>query len=423
MSANGQDLAYEIPVNDLPYSSRPSNDVPKAYLNAKSEKMNSNPSSIHSGTVSPSNSNPDPSGVTQAYLKKGKKGKHGQTLPNHEFHCPICNKQLQCQSRVLEHVAAVHEEQRIYDCVFCDQTYKYKSNLRAHIKKKHSNEKPICPVCPNKQFPNFDTMLKHIMFIHQNVSQAPMMIKKYETKEEQQKKLKEIVSKPEIGIRHDSALGVGVKKDGTREPVTVGKIKEAYYKRQKGSAYTNQRRIWKKSKEIIETEQHTIKRKKEILATHASRSENYGSHQSINNPEYSQPTAPEFAPKKRTGFKSVKPLEPESEIQATPEFATPSLPNGLHSQVKLEQAITENFPIANSSSKKVGKKSVKSSSNPSSPISFNAKEFLQKSGAYEPSGKKQVSKKSVYKPGEEPAGISPLAKSSESLEVGFAKKI
>ena len=83
--------------------------------------------------------------------------KFKQTKADIEYICPICHKKLQCQSRVLEHIAAVHEQLRIYDCVFCDQTYKYKSNLRTHIKKKHSDQVE-CPHCNNRRFPNFDML-------------------------------------------------------------------------------------------------------------------------------------------------------------------------------------------------------------------------------------------------------------------------
>jgi len=96
-----------------------------------------------------------------------------------EYRCPQCKKKLQCQARVLEHMAAVHEEQRIYDCFFCDVTYKYKSNLRAHIKKKHTSQMN-CPKCPNRVFVKFDVLVKHLMEAHNDKSQAPLKFWNYD---------------------------------------------------------------------------------------------------------------------------------------------------------------------------------------------------------------------------------------------------
>ena len=95
-----------------------------------------------------------------------------------DYHCPVCNKKLQCAARVLEHVAAVHEEQRIYDCFYCDVTYKYKSNLRAHIKKKHIQE-THCPKCLGKEFGQFSELVKHLMESHNDKSQAPLKFTNY----------------------------------------------------------------------------------------------------------------------------------------------------------------------------------------------------------------------------------------------------
>ena len=79
---------------------------------------------------------------------------------------------------MLEHVAAVHEEQRIYDCFYCDVTYKYKSNLRAHIKKKHTQE-THCPKCLGKEFDQFPDLVKHLMESHNDKSQAPLKFANY----------------------------------------------------------------------------------------------------------------------------------------------------------------------------------------------------------------------------------------------------
>jgi len=98
-----------------------------------------------------------------------------------DYHCPVCNKKLQCAARVLEHVAAVHEEQRIYDCFYCDVTYKYKSNLRAHIKKKHTQE-THCPKCLGKEFDQFPDLVKHLMESHNDKSQAPLKFANYDEK-------------------------------------------------------------------------------------------------------------------------------------------------------------------------------------------------------------------------------------------------
>jgi len=98
-----------------------------------------------------------------------------------DYHCPVCNKKLQCAARVLEHIAAVHEEQRIYDCFYCDVTYKYKSNLRAHIKKKHTQE-THCPKCLGKEFDQFTDLVKHLMESHNDKSQAPLKFANYDEK-------------------------------------------------------------------------------------------------------------------------------------------------------------------------------------------------------------------------------------------------
>ena len=328
---------YEVPLDHLPYSSRPLDEVPRPYradkdqndnndsldesmnqqLNgsiqvaANNEKENFSPVPNQNGNYLPQNGGnvlyaqpihsknlyvnqsdqsgypihvPQPkgsstnfnnnSGQKQAPYHTTSDGRRRSTKtgkdlgPENSFHCPICDKKLQCQSRVLEHVAAVHEEQRIYDCVFCDQTYKYKSNLRAHIKKKHKTEKPICPVCvPKKSFAKFEDMLKHIMYSHQNVSQAPLNIKKYETSQQLEEK------------RNAEAVAMAVKKEqeeaqiaaapfgseafmesitGTTTsltangPKTVEEIKQIYKGRQaQGQAYSNMRRLFIKSKDII----------------------------------------------------------------------------------------------------------------------------------------------------------------------------
>lgn len=137
-----------------------------------------------------------------------------------EYQCPMCKKKLQCQARVLEHIAAVHEEQRIYDCFFCDVTYKYKSNLRAHIKKKHTSEMK-CPKCPNRVFVKFDVLVKHLMEAHNDKSQAPLKFWNYDTSAEPietEKKLDKNVPIARKTITHKSNDNAPADKRDPNEP-------------------------------------------------------------------------------------------------------------------------------------------------------------------------------------------------------------
>ena len=52
-------------------------------------------------------------------------------------------------------------------CPFCERTYGYETNLRAHIRQRHQGIRVSCPYCP-RTFTRNNTVRRHVQREHRN---------------------------------------------------------------------------------------------------------------------------------------------------------------------------------------------------------------------------------------------------------------
>jgi len=53
-------------------------------------------------------------------------------------------------------------------CPFCERTYGYETNLRAHIRQRHQGIRVSCPYCP-RTFTRNNTVRRHVQREHRNL--------------------------------------------------------------------------------------------------------------------------------------------------------------------------------------------------------------------------------------------------------------
>jgi len=53
-------------------------------------------------------------------------------------------------------------------CPFCERTYGYETNLRAHIRQRHQGIRVSCPYCP-RTFTRNNTVRRHVAREHRNM--------------------------------------------------------------------------------------------------------------------------------------------------------------------------------------------------------------------------------------------------------------
>lgn len=56
-------------------------------------------------------------------------------------------------------------------CPYCERTYGYETNLRAHIRQRHQGIRVSCPYCP-RTFTRNNTVRRHVAREHRNMAGA-----------------------------------------------------------------------------------------------------------------------------------------------------------------------------------------------------------------------------------------------------------
>jgi KRAB domain-containing zinc finger protein len=78
----------------------------------------------------------------------------------HSFSCTNCGKKFTSRNRLRWHDLSIHQNERPFQCPYCDHQFKRLSDLIVH-KRKHTGERPLsCPISMQKFFSKSD-MLKH----------------------------------------------------------------------------------------------------------------------------------------------------------------------------------------------------------------------------------------------------------------------
>jgi len=79
------------------------------------------------------------------------------------FLCPHCVKNFPSKQTMLDHILVIHEGKK-YHCQFCAKTFNHKCNMQSHVNRVHEGKKPkpaICSQC-DKVFTRSNALKRHI---------------------------------------------------------------------------------------------------------------------------------------------------------------------------------------------------------------------------------------------------------------------
>ena len=85
-----------------------------------------------------------------------------EKIKNHQ--CQKCDKKFTRSFILKNHVLAVHDQSRFYNCIICSKTFNTKNHLTRHMNC-HNENKFQCDIC-KKAF-NFKTNMKTHMLMHE----------------------------------------------------------------------------------------------------------------------------------------------------------------------------------------------------------------------------------------------------------------
>ena len=90
-----------------------------------------------------------------------------KNLPK-RFQCSFCEYSSETKTNFQRHLVT-HKKVKPFKCTHCNQSYKRKCHLTAHVKWAHTKEsKPGCKVC-NKIFNDRSNLLRHVRAVHDKI--------------------------------------------------------------------------------------------------------------------------------------------------------------------------------------------------------------------------------------------------------------
>ena len=82
--------------------------------------------------------------------------------------CEFCSFKTLHSENLKQHLANIHESERLFPCDKCEKKFYFKSLLRKHVMKDHENFRSVCDECGNK-FKDKKYLNNHIRLVHLNL--------------------------------------------------------------------------------------------------------------------------------------------------------------------------------------------------------------------------------------------------------------
>ena len=88
--------------------------------------------------------------------------------------CLMCNETFESRLFTIEHIAAKHQDVKLYDCSDCSSRFLSEKLLKLHTSNMHGNKaRSICPICGKSKtdLPN------HILYVHEGKERPKLQCK------------------------------------------------------------------------------------------------------------------------------------------------------------------------------------------------------------------------------------------------------
>ena len=81
--------------------------------------------------------------------------------------CEFCSEAFSEGKQMQNHVSSVHVEKKLFQCIYCEKSFAEKNHLKTHVLTTHEGKESFkCMIC-NDEFVNKQLFNKHIQLVHE----------------------------------------------------------------------------------------------------------------------------------------------------------------------------------------------------------------------------------------------------------------